>query len=139
MNSQQKRTAKGLALIAAGGFLLLLAALFVELVAIGSGGNATISDAFWRLWDEQPWVVLLVSHLLLGPCWFLAGHFFAQSKVVYEAIRCRVDLDAALHLALEARSSLRIAQHGAGTEPAWVTVGAQLVKALEPDAGVVER
>lgn len=132
MNPQQKRTVKGLALISVGGALLLVAALFVELVAIGSGGNATISEAFWRLWASQPWVVLIVSWTLLGPAAFLAGHFFAQSRVVYDAARAGVGLDAALRLALEARSSYRLAKEtGNGKEPLTVMVSPAFVRDLE--------
>lgn len=138
MNPAQRRTVRGLALIAVGGAVLLCGALFIEVMALDSGGNATISEAFWRLWAQQPWVVLLASHALVAPAAFLAGHFFAQSKIVYEAVRAGVNLEAALLLALEARASYRLAKEtGNGREPLTVMVAPSLVHAL--DAGVVER
>ena len=131
MNAAQRRTVRGLALIASGGAILLLGALFIEVMAINSGGNATISEAFWRLWAQQPWVVLVASHLVVGPACFLAGHFFAQSGVVYAALRAGVNLDAALILAVEARASYRnwlLAERGA---PETVTINAGYVRALD--------
>lgn len=132
MNQHQKRTARGLALLGIGGFLLAVAALVLELLAVRSGGNATISEALWRVWAEQPWIFLLASHAIAGPLWYLAGHFTAQSGVVYEAERLRIDLGAALQLAIEARTARRTQMRtGNGLEPITVMVSPQYVKALD--------
>lgn len=137
MNQAQRRTVRGLSILAAGGAILLLGALFIEVMAINAGGHATISEAFWRLWASQPWVVLVSSHLVVAPACFLAGHFFAQSAVVYAALRAGVDLEAALLLALEARASYRLAKEtGNGREPLTVMVAPSYVHAL--DAGSEE-
>lgn len=103
MNAAQKRTARGLALVALGGVALLFVALVIELMAVGADQNATISEALWRVWAAQPWVIFVVSHSLAAPFWWLMGHFTGQSRVVYDAIREGVDLDAALREAVERR------------------------------------
>lgn len=133
MNAQQKRTARGLAVLAAGGVLLLVGALALELLAVRDGGGSTISEAFWRLWAEQPWVLFVVTHTLAAPGWWLVGHFTGQSRVVYDALRVGIDLDAALDLALAARAGLRDqTRQGNGREPLTVMLAPELVKALGP-------
>lgn len=87
MNAQQKWTVRGIA----GGIALFVALvvylLVVEGHAVAVGGHSTISELVWLVWADQPWVVLLLSHLLAAPFWFLCGHFFAQSSDVYDRIR----------------------------------------------------
>lgn len=67
--------------------LLVFYLLFVELQAVAQGGHSTISELVWLVWATQPWVVLIVSHVMAAPFWFLCGHFFAQARDVYDAIR----------------------------------------------------
>lgn len=132
MNSQQRRTVRGLAAIGAGGLLLLVGALALELLAVRDGGASTISEAFWRIWAAQPWVVLLATHAAAVPTWFLAGHFVAQSRVVYDAAREGIDLDAALDLAVEARAAYRLQKRtGNGREPLTVMLSPTFVEALD--------
>lgn len=139
MNEQQKRTVRGLALLGLGGFALLVGALVLEIVAVKSGGNSTISEALWSLWASQPWVILIASHALLGPAWYLAGHFTAQSAVVYEAIRRGINLDAALLLASESLASYRLAKEtGNGREPMTVMVSPEFVRMLVDSGALAE-
>lgn len=131
MNAQQKRTARGLAVLAAGGLALLVGALALELLAVRDGGAATISEAAWRVWAAQPWVIFVTTHTLAAPAWWLLGHFTGQSRVVYDALRVGIDLDAALDLALAARVGMRDqTRQGNGREPMTVMVAPELVKAL---------
>ena len=109
----------------------------LEILAVKSGGNSTISEALWRLWAEQPWVILIASHALLGPAWYLAGHFTSQSATVYEAIRRGINLDAALLLASEALASYRLAKTtGNGQEPLTVTFSSAASSADHPSNDV---
>jgi len=87
VNRAQKYTARGIA-IGALGFVLLIAFLIVvELHAVAVGGHSTISELVWLVWARQPWIVLLISHVLAAPFWYLAGHFTAQSQETYDRIR----------------------------------------------------
>lgn len=132
MNAPQRRTVLGLAGIVLGGFVLLVAALVLELLAVRDGGAATISEALWRLWATQPWVVLLSTHAVAGPAWFLQGHFFGQSRAVYDALRAGIDPAAAVELAIEARAALRMqTRQGNGLEPLTVMLSPAFVKALD--------
>lgn len=87
MNPQQRRTAIGLLILGLGGLLLLLLALYIELAAVHAGGHSTISELVWLVWAKEPWVVLIGSHCVAAPSWYLAGHFTAQSSEVYDRIR----------------------------------------------------
>lgn len=94
------------------GVLLLsgsLYALLVELLAVKQGDNSTISEVTWDLWALQPWVLWLPSTMISNIFGFwlgqfynkdvlilvnavllvavLCGHFFAQARGVYTAIR----------------------------------------------------
>jgi hypothetical protein len=132
VNANQKRTARGLAVLGIGGLLLAAGALVLELLAVQSGGNATISEALWRVWADQPWIVLVATHSVAGPAWWLFGHFTGQSRVVYDAIRAGVDLDAALDLAIEARAAYRLQKRqGNERDPLTVFLSPEFVKALD--------
>jgi hypothetical protein len=87
MTPGQRKTAVrlGFALLALLGVGVLV--LAIELHGAAAHDQASISELLWLLWARQPWVVLLATHLVAGPAWFLAGHFFAQSRSVYERIR----------------------------------------------------
>lgn len=88
MNPAQIKTVKGCGIAVVALFLVGVYMLYVELVGAAAGDqNATISRLLWGLWASQPWVIFLLSHLVAGPVWFLAGHFVAQSSNVYDAIR----------------------------------------------------
>lgn len=87
MTSGQKKVAAGLGCLIVLAFGLLLLALALELFGISQGDQATISELMRLLWANQPWVVLLVSHVLAAPLWFLAGHFFAAPKDEYARLR----------------------------------------------------
>jgi hypothetical protein len=84
---QQARTARGCALIALALLLVGFGALYLELTAAASGGHSTISELFWLVWARQPWVLLIVSHLVAMPTWFLLGHFTAQASSFMDAVR----------------------------------------------------
>lgn len=87
MNAAQKYTARGVALGALGFVLLIVFLLVVEGHAVVVGGHSTISELIWLIWAKQPWVVLLITHVLAAPFWFLAGHFFAAPSETYDRIR----------------------------------------------------
>lgn len=87
MNAAQKYTARGIALGALGFVLLIVFLLVIEGHAVIVGGHSTISEMVWLVWAKQPWIVLLVSHILAAPFWYLAGHFTAQSQETYDRIR----------------------------------------------------
>jgi hypothetical protein len=87
MTPQQVRTARGCAIAMIAAFLVGVFLLYVELTGASSGGYASISELMWAVWAHQPWIVLLVTHLVAAPTWFLLGHFAAQSEGVYEEIR----------------------------------------------------
>lgn len=87
MNAAQRYTVRGL-LIASIAFAFLVGALlYVEGHAVAVGGHSTISELVWLAWANQPGAVFIVSHMLAAPFWYLAGHFFWQSKGTYEQIR----------------------------------------------------
>lgn len=67
--------------------LAVVVLLVTEGHAVAVGGHSTISELVWLAWARQPWAFLLVSHVLAAPAWFLAGHFFAQSREVYDRMR----------------------------------------------------
>jgi hypothetical protein len=87
MNRQQRATVTGLAVAAVLVGVVMLVLLAVEGHAVVVHGHSTISELIWVVWGTQPWVILLGSHMVAAPVWFLAGHFFAQSREVYARIR----------------------------------------------------
>lgn len=87
MTPGQHKTAKRLGIFAVCTFALLVGLLFIEIAAVDQGDHSTISELMWNLWATQPWIVLVVSHLIVAPASFLCGHFFAQSRGVYDRIR----------------------------------------------------
>lgn len=89
MTPQRARTVKYLAIFLGFQFLALLGLLAIELNAVHQGGESTISEVLWQLWATQPWIVLVVSHTIAGPAWFLCGHFFAAPRGHYDEIRRR--------------------------------------------------
>lgn len=88
MTPAQKKTVRGLVIAAIVAFGVLLWLLMVEMQAVGNEG-ATISELVWVVWAHQPGVLLIVSHTIAAPFWFLMGHFFWQSKNVYDELRKR--------------------------------------------------
>ena len=87
MNAQQRLTVRGIAVVISLMSLAVCVGLVVEGMAVSSGGNSTISELVWLAWASQPGAVLIVSHMLAAPFWYLCGHFFWQSQKVYDAIR----------------------------------------------------
>jgi hypothetical protein len=87
MTTGQKRTAKLVGIVVGIIFLALLSLLVIEGLGIASGDEASISEVVWIVWAHQPWVVWLVSVMGAFLSGFLFGHFFAQSKSVYDEIR----------------------------------------------------
>lgn len=87
MNEFQILTIKRLAIATIVEFLWLVYLLIIELQAVHQGHSSTISEIFWFVWAEQPWVFLLVIVVILIPACFLAGHFFGQSSGFYDLIR----------------------------------------------------
>jgi len=74
-------------------FLLLQCALLggclvLEIQSTG-GESATISHVMRQLWasSDGPWIVLIVSHMIGMPVWFLVGHWFGAGKETYQALR----------------------------------------------------
>lgn len=86
MNAAQIKTVKGIAIFC-GLQVIAFAYLLVVEIAGAASDNAAISPILWRLWAYQPWVIFIVTHILAAPWWYLLGHFTAQSKSVYDAIR----------------------------------------------------
>jgi hypothetical protein len=86
MNLQQALTVKRMAIGAVLFFLWLLYILWVEIKAVQQGGNSTISEIIWRLWADQPWVLLLVLLIFSFVGGFFLGHFVGQSRELYKAL-----------------------------------------------------
>lgn len=87
MNSAQKYTARGIAI---GAAMFAAAAVFLLVVeghAVAVGGHSTISELVWQAWANQPGAILIVSHMLAAPFWYLLGHLFWQSRDTYDRIR----------------------------------------------------
>lgn len=89
MGDQRSKTVRYLAILAGLAFLLLIGLLAIELDAVRRGGNSTISELAWLLWAGQPWIVFITTHTVAAPFWFLMGHFFGQSRGVYDQVRQR--------------------------------------------------
>lgn len=81
-------------------------ALVVEFRAVAAGGNSTISEIVWSAWAAQPGAFVAVLVPLVFAAGFLSGHFFWQSKPVYDAERAGVNLDLSVKLALTLRALL---------------------------------
>lgn len=87
LNKAQRFTLIGMA-VALGLFVLLVAGLVVlEGHAVVVGQHSSISEVFWWIWAEQPWVIWLWSVLVAFITGFFAGHFLAQSSEKYDQIR----------------------------------------------------
>lgn len=87
MNAQQKWTVRGIAVGAALFAAFVVFLLVVEGHAVVTGGHSTISELVWLAWANQPGAILIVSHMLAAPFWYLCGHLFWQSSSVYDRIR----------------------------------------------------
>jgi phosphotransferase system glucose/maltose/N-acetylglucosamine-specific IIC component len=107
LNKPQKVTAAGCALVLVFIAFAVVIALAVEGHAISSGGNSTISEMFWLVWAEQPWVIWLATITVSFIVGFLFGHFLAQSRDVYEDIRQK-GLGGATNAPVDAADRTRI-------------------------------
>ena len=87
MTRGQQKVAAGLGCLAILGFVLLVLTLALELFGVAQQDQATISELMRLVWAHQPWIILIVSHTLAAPFWFLMGHFFAAPKEEYARLR----------------------------------------------------
>lgn len=87
MTPGQKKVAAGLGCLSVGAFILLVGAFALELFGVSQNDHATISELFRLVWAHQPWIVLIVSHVIAAPFWFLCGHFFAAPADEYARLR----------------------------------------------------
>lgn len=126
------KTLRGVALALTLVFLAGVLSLVVEFSAVGRGDASTISELVWSAWAAQPGAFLAVLLPLTFASGWLGGHFAWQSRVVYDAAREGIDLDAALDLAIEARAAYRLQKRtGNGREPLTVMLSPTFVEALD--------
>lgn len=86
MTGGQRRTVRVLGALLGALLLLSLGALGWEFYSLTLHDEATISETIWVLWVNQPGPIALCLATVAFWVGVLCGHFFWQSRRVYESI-----------------------------------------------------